>query len=114
MQLIVIFLQAMGDVAGGMVVALVTGLAFWNLFKLIHRPEWGPVVSFAIVTVILVSTHRVYRMVPMITLFGLMGIICSWSEGAAWRARRNGQNRIKDVPRHLQGLRTHYRNHPNP
>jgi hypothetical protein len=112
MQFIAIIFQAVGDIVGGMVVALVLGLAFWNVFKLVGCPEWGPVVSFVIVTAVLVSTHRVYRMVPIIALFGLVGIICSWSEGAAWRARRKGNNPgSRQFKTLAQSRRTHHRHH---
>jgi hypothetical protein len=109
MGLIAIFLQAIGDIVGGMAVALVLGLAFWNIFKLIHHPEWGPVVSFVVVTAILVSTHRAYRMVPIIALFGLLGIVCSWSEGSAWRAHRKGHTPATGhFKKHLQRRRGHH------
>jgi hypothetical protein len=115
MQFIAIFFQAVGDIVGGIAVALLLALAFWNIFKLVGHPEWGPVVSFVIVTVILVSTHRAYRMVPMIALFSLVAIICSWSEGSAWRARRTCQNpKTRHFKKHFPGRRTRRHHHANP
>jgi hypothetical protein len=93
MQLVIIMLQAMGDVVGGAAIAVVIAWLLWNLFKVTHYPELGPVAGFLIVATILVATHHGNRMLPMITIFSLISIFCGWSEGSAWRNRREARKR---------------------
>ncbi|WP_162987222.1 hypothetical protein [Sphingomonas paeninsulae] len=82
-------IQALGDVIGGAIIAIAMAWFSWNLFKIIHYPELGPVAGFFIVTASLVTTHHGSRMLPIIFIFSLISMFCGWSEAAAWRARRD-------------------------
>ncbi|AYJ84619.1 hypothetical protein D3Y57_00495 (plasmid) [Sphingomonas paeninsulae] len=90
-QLLIILLQVIGDLVGGAAIAAAVSWALWNLFKVTHHPELGPVAGFLIVATILLATHQGTRMLPIITIFSLISIFCGWSEGSVWRSRIDAQ-----------------------
>ncbi len=78
--------------AGALMGAGAIGWLFWTAFKLVHRPQWGPVLAFGLVLVLSYPSLRTNEFAQTLLLFSALtaavGLV-SPSDSAA-NAKRSG------------------------
>lgn len=83
--------------AGGALGAGGVAWLFWTAFKLVHRPQWGPVLAFVLVLVLSYPWLRTNEFAQTLLLFSALtaavGLV-SPSDSAGGEKRSNGGHRF--------------------
>ncbi|MGY2735684.1 hypothetical protein [Sphingomonas sp. UYP23] len=83
--------------AGGALGAGGIGWLFWTAFKLVHRPQWGPVLAFVLVLMLSYPWLRTNEFAQTLLLFSALtaavGLV-SPSDSTGGKKRSNGGHRF--------------------
>jgi hypothetical protein len=83
-----IMFEALAQTVGGMLVTAAIVFLTWTPFKVIGRPEWGPALSFLVLTFAYVERATDSPLLPMTLIMLLPTALAAWSEGYEWRRRQ--------------------------
>lgn len=91
-----IMFEALAQVGGGILATVAIVFLSWTPFKLINRPEWGPVLAFTILTFAYVENVTSSPLLPMTLIMLAPASLAAWWEGHDWR-RRQKLNKLFDI-----------------
>jgi hypothetical protein len=83
-----IILEALAQTVGGMLATAAIVFLTWTPFKLIGRPEWGPVLAFLVLTFAYAERVTNSPLLPMTLTMLLPTALAAWWEGYEWRRRQ--------------------------
>lgn len=83
-----IVFEALAQTIGGILATAAIVFLTWTPFKLINRPEWGPMLAFLILTFAFMEKVTSSPLLPMTLVMLLPTSLAGWSEGCEWRRRQ--------------------------
>lgn len=66
------------ETAGALFIAAALAWAFWAAFKLVHHPQWGPVVAFLLVGAVTYPWLRTSELAQTLVLFSALAAVAGW------------------------------------
>jgi hypothetical protein len=99
MYMLNLIVLMLAGVIGGGVAAIALCWLFWNMFKLVRHPEWGPIVVLIGTILILRGRNASSPFLQTTALFSGLCAAGGWWGASAWRTRH---------------ANTSHRRHPEP